>query len=255
MFRRRKRQNALDLGEVKTDRPQCAGHKLFVQPVGIVGAGDAIRAKRGGGWCDEHHLCQQAGGVHADGHGRGAGGGMNLFHGNRIDGRRGQRNHNMGREVKNSAVIEALSDAVRAYGVKRIAAEFGRTPASIYGELNPYGDQTKAKVSFDDAIEMIRLTGDTMPLKLAAASLGLTVSEKVVVPDKETVCEEIADDMEIYADFVRVCRDLSTSQADVRKVRDAVRREIDQTEKLAIKEREKRDARYASESNVREVRQ
>ena len=53
------------------------------------------------------------------------------------------------KQIRNTAVMEALSEAVRKYGIKKIAPELDKEPSSLYGELNPYGDQSKAKLSLE----------------------------------------------------------------------------------------------------------
>jgi hypothetical protein len=98
-------------------------------------------------------------------------------------------------EVQNPSVIERVQLAAQGYGIKRIAAELNKAPSTVYSELNPWGDRSKAKLGFEDAIEIMRLTGDYTPLVEAAASLGLAVVTESPVPDKSTSREEGADDL------------------------------------------------------------
>ena len=104
------------------------------------------------------------------------------------------------KQIRNTAVMEAMSEAVRKYGIKKIAPELDKEPSSLYGELNPYGDQSKAKLSLDDAIEAMRLTKNYAALELIAAELGMRVCPVDAMPDKEDVRDEMLDDTNSVAD-------------------------------------------------------
>lgn len=141
--------------------------------------------------------------------------------------------------IRNTAIIEAIQKACHSYGVKKIAAELDKQPSTLYGELNPWGGE-KAKLGLDDAIEIIRITGDATVLSLIAAELGYRLVSKNPHPDKTTVPEECCQDMEAYGKFVSVCNNPSSTEKEIRMARHEVAREIDETEDLAIEERRAR---------------
>ena len=113
------------------------------------------------------------------------------------------------KQIRNTAVMEVLSEDARAYGIKRLAPELDKEPSSLYGELNPYGDQGKAKMSFDDAIEAMRIMRRY---------------------DKEDVRDEMLDDCKLLREFHEAMRNGDHPNV-VRKIYNAIHNEIDQSMK------------------------
>lgn len=134
------------------------------------------------------------------------------------------------KQIRNTAVMESLSESARAYGIKRLAPELDKEPSSLYGELNPYGDQGKAKLSFDDAIEIMRITCRYAALELAANELSLRVCPADAIPDKEDVRDEMLDDCKLLRDFHEAMRNGDHPNV-VRKIFNAIHNEIDQSMK------------------------
>lgn len=134
------------------------------------------------------------------------------------------------RQIRNTAVMEALSEKVRAFGIKAAAPEVDKEPSSLYAELNPYGDQSKAKLSLDDSIELMRLVKDVSALELAAASLGYRLCPMHADPDKETVAEEIADIAEAFGKMSAACMNAATSQQTVHLLAAEVHQQVDEAE-------------------------
>ena len=132
------------------------------------------------------------------------------------------------KQIRNTAVMEALSESVRKYGIKKIAPELDKEPSSLYGELNPYGDQSKAKLSLDDAIEAMRLTKNYAALELIAAELGMRVCPVDSTPDKEDVRDEMLDDTNMLSDFHESIRREEHPNV-VRKFWTAIHNDIDQS--------------------------
>ena len=134
------------------------------------------------------------------------------------------------KQIRNTAVMEALSEDARAYGIKLLAPELDKEPSSLYGELNPYGDQSKAKLSFDDAIEAMRTMHKFTALELAANSLGLRACPMDAMPDKEDVRDEMLDDCKLLREFHEAMR-TGEHPNYVRKLFNAIHNELDQSMK------------------------
>lgn len=132
------------------------------------------------------------------------------------------------KQIRNTAVMEALSEDARAYGIKLLAPELDKEPSSLYGELNPYGDQSKAKLSFDDAIEAMRTMHKFTALELAANSLGLRACPMDAMPDKEDVRDEMLDDCKLLREFHEAIR-AGEHPNYVRKLFNAIHNELDQS--------------------------
>lgn len=96
-------------------------------------------------------------------------------------------------EIRTPAVIEALQQAAQKHGIKALAAELNKAPSTLYAELSPWGEPGKAKMGLDDALEIMRLTGDFTPLEIAASAAGYRLEPLAALPDKPTVAEEVAD--------------------------------------------------------------
>lgn len=134
------------------------------------------------------------------------------------------------KQIRNTAVMEALSEDARAYGIKLLAPELDKEPSSLYGELNPYGDQSKAKLSLDDAIEAMRTMHKFTALELAANSLGKRVCPMDAMPDKEDVRDEMLDDCKLLREFHEAIR-AGEHPNYVRKLFNAIHNELDQSMK------------------------
>ena len=132
------------------------------------------------------------------------------------------------KQIRNTAVMEALSEAVRKYGIKKVAPELDKEPSSLYGELSPYGDQSKAKLSLDDAIEAMRITGNYNALELIAGSFGLRLCPIDAMPDKDDVRDEMLDDANLLSEFHESIRRGDHPNV-VRKFHTAIHNEIDQS--------------------------
>lgn len=143
------------------------------------------------------------------------------------------------KQIRNTAVMEALSEDARAYGIKLLAPELDKEPSSLYGELNPYGDQSKAKLSFDDAIEAMRTMHKFTALELAANTLGLRACPMDVMPDKEDVRDEMLDDCKLLREFHEAIR-AGEHPNYVRKLFNAIHNELDQSMKAYDMQHERR---------------
>lgn len=143
------------------------------------------------------------------------------------------------KQIRNTAVMEALSEDARAYGIKLLAPELDKEPSSLYGELNPYGDQSKAKLSFDDAIEAMRTMHKYTALELAANSLGLRACPMDAMPDKEDVRDEMLDDCKLLREFHEAIR-AGEHPNYVRKLFNAIHNELDQSMKAYDIQHERR---------------
>ena len=144
------------------------------------------------------------------------------------------------KQIRNTAVMEALSEDARAYGIKLLAPELDKEPSSLYGELNPYGDQGKSKLSFDDAIEAMRTMHKFTALELAANSLGLRACPMDAMPDKEDVRDEMLDDCKLLREFHEAIR-AGGHPNYVRKLFNAIHNELDQSIKAYDMQHERRE--------------
>lgn len=145
-------------------------------------------------------------------------------------------------EIRTPAVIEALQYAAQAYGMKKLAPLLDKKPSTLYAELNPWGEQGKAKIGMDDAIEIMRITEDYTALELMAAELGFRLAAKDARPDKENVAEELCQDTQCIGEWARVCSAPDATETEVRRARQALAREADQTEALKVNEIKARGA-------------
>ena len=98
-------------------------------------------------------------------------------------------------EVQHPSIIEKTQQAAQSYGIKALAAELNRAPSTVYSELNPWGDRTKAKLGVEDWISIMQATGDFSAFVEAGIKLGLSVLVENPIPDKPTSREEGADDL------------------------------------------------------------
>lgn len=139
------------------------------------------------------------------------------------------------RKLQNRDAVEAIGASVMLYGIKKMATRLRKSESHLYGELNPGGDQRHAKLSFDDAIEILRLTKDPTGFQLALEDVGWHVVPADAVPDKATVAEESTDDVVELGNFTRVVNDPEATIKQVRKASMVLRQEIRQTEALKVK--------------------
>lgn len=146
----------------------------------------------------------------------------------------------MPRYIKNRAVMEVLSEAARAFDLKKIAPELDKLTGSLYAELNPYGEQGKGKLSLDDAIEVMRIIQDFTALELIAAEFGFHLVKKNACPDKLTVHEELVDDTRAIGRWADVCADPNATKTEVILARQELRNEIDETEVIKLRELEEK---------------
>lgn len=146
------------------------------------------------------------------------------------------------RKIRNEDILEALQRAAQAYGIKSLAPMLDKQPSTLYGELNPWGEPGKAKLGLLDAFEIMRITGDFTALELLAADSGFRLVCKSPDPDRETVAEEICQDTEKLGEWANVCGNPTSTEAQVRKARQNLAREVDQTEALKLKEIRERKA-------------
>ena len=140
------------------------------------------------------------------------------------------------RELQNPGIIEAFAAGVMAHGQEAGRKKLRKSKTSLYGEMNPNGDQKKAKLSVDDAVEATRVTGDVTWLSMVAEELGYSLIPNDATPDRGTVAEECTDDVIELGNFTRIVND---PEATIRQVRQAsldVRRDIRETEALKVKE-------------------
>ena len=137
--------------------------------------------------------------------------------------------------LQNPSVIEAVQQAAQAYGIRRVAAALDKAPSTIYSELNPWGDRQKAKLGLEDAAAIAELTGDVTAFALIANSLGYHLVPKTSAPDKETVAEELVDDLQGLGRWADVCTDPTASKAEVEREAAALVDEIIETKELKLR--------------------
>lgn len=143
------------------------------------------------------------------------------------------------RELQNPEVIEAMGAAVRAFGIKDVARRLRKNAGSLYAEISEVGDQRRAKLSLDDAIEATRIHGDATWLEMTASRLGFHLVPKHGDADKATVQEELCDDMMDLGRFTEVNSNPASTEKDIRRASKALRQNVRETEELAIEERRK----------------
>lgn len=139
-------------------------------------------------------------------------------------------------EIQKPSIIEHVQAAAQRYGIKVLAGELNKAPSTVYSELNPWGDRSKAKLGLEDAIEIMRITEDFSALELMAADLGFRLVVKEARPDKASVAEELCQDTQRMGEWARVCSDPKATETEVRRARQALAREADQTEALKVNE-------------------
>lgn len=105
-------------------------------------------------------------------------------------------------EMQNPSIIEAIQAPAQQYGIKRLAGELNKAPSTVYSELNPWGDRSKAKLGLEDALEIMRLTGDYTALHLAADQHGFKlIAKSGFTPDAPTMFEEFTQDHKALVEF------------------------------------------------------
>lgn len=147
------------------------------------------------------------------------------------------------RELQHPEVIEAMGSAVRAFGIKDVARRLRKTAGSLYAEISEVGDQRRAKLSLDDAIEATLIHRDATWLEMVASRLGFHLVPKHGNADKPTVQEELCDDMIDLGLFTEVCKNPASTEKDIRRASRSLRQNVRETEELAIEVRRTASAR------------
>lgn len=137
-------------------------------------------------------------------------------------------------EIRNRPVIEAVQRAAQAHGLKALAPMLDKKPSTLYAELNPWSEPGKAKLGFDDALEIMRITDDFAGLELAASALGFRLVRKDPVPGGRSVAEELGHDTQRLGEWARIVMDPDATEPEVRLARQALAHEADETEALKI---------------------
>lgn len=131
-------------------------------------------------------------------------------------------------EIRNPAIIEAIQQAAQRRGIKAVAAHLDKRPSTLYGELSPWPEPGKAKLGLDDALEIMRLTGDHSGLVLMAQALGYRLISLSVTPDHDDVRDEMLDDASKVGLFHTLVREKAPVPVVVKAHQDA-HRELDET--------------------------
>ncbi len=85
----------------------------------------------------------------------------------------------MSQKVSHQEIMEVLQDTAHKYGAKKMAAEIGKAPSTLYAEINPY--QYKAsdddrvprhKLGLEDAMAIMDISGDYAALHRMCAAHG-----------------------------------------------------------------------------------
>lgn len=132
-------------------------------------------------------------------------------------------------DIRNPSIIEALQKSAQHFGLKALAPLLDKRPSTLYGELSPYAEQGKAKLGLDDALEIMRLTGDHTALMLIAAAFGYRLEAAHACPDHFDVRDECLDDAQKLADFHRLARDPEVPPQVLCKAAQAVHDDVDET--------------------------
>lgn len=147
------------------------------------------------------------------------------------------------RELQHPDIIEAMGSAVRAFGIKDVALRLRKSAGSLYAEISEVGDQRRAKLSLDDAIEATLIHGNTTWLEMVASRVGCHLVPKHGKADKATVQEELCDDMMDLGNFTEVCNNPASTEKDIRRASKSLRQNVRETEELAIEVRRTANAR------------
>lgn len=132
-------------------------------------------------------------------------------------------------DIRNPSIIEALQKSAQHFGLKSLAPLLDKRPSTLYGELSPYAEPGKSKLGLDDALEIMRLTGDHTALVLIAAAFGYRLEAAHVCPDHTDVRDECLDDAQKLADFHRLARDPEVPPPALRKVAQLVHNDVEET--------------------------
>lgn len=131
-------------------------------------------------------------------------------------------------EIRKPFIIEAVQKAAQAHGIKAVAAHLDKRPSTLYGELSPWPEPGKAKLGLDDALEIMRLSGDHTALALMAESLGYRLESVRVTPDHDDIRDEMLDDTSRVGLFHTLMREGAAVPVVVQACHDA-HRELDET--------------------------
>lgn len=151
-----------------------------------------------------------------------------IFHDINISGALRRRNEKNMSDITFPAVVKAIQEAAQAYGVAEMAGQMDMKPSSLYNALNPWGDRGTAKLGLEQALFIMRETGNTSAFVLMAAELGFRVVPVIAVPDHQDTREEMLDDNNMLTDFHAAIRN-GASLMVVQAKAAAAHRDIDET--------------------------
>ena len=153
-----------------------------------------------------------------------------------------QRNEKDMSDLTFPAVVEAVQKAAHTYGMAKLAAKMDMKPSSLYNALNPWGDRGTAKLGLEQALFIMRETGDPSAFILMAAELGFRVVPVVAVPDHPDTRDEMLDDHSMLAKFHAAIRNGESLMA-VQMKASAAHKEIDETAEQYSRELKKKEMR------------
>ena len=131
-------------------------------------------------------------------------------------------------EIRKPHIIEAIQAAAQGHGIKTVAAHLDKRPSTLYAELSPWPEPGKAKLGLDDALEIMRLTGNHSGLVLMAEELGYRLESADTHPDHDDVRDEMLDDVSRVALFHTLMREGAAVPVVVQACQEA-HRELDET--------------------------
>lgn len=140
------------------------------------------------------------------------------------------------------AVVEAIQKAAHKYGVAEMAGQMDMKPSSLYNALNPWGDRGTAKLGLEQALFIMRETGDHGAFLLMAAELGFRAIPLVAIPDHPDTREEMLDDNNMLTNFHAAIRNGESLMA-VQKKAAAAHKDIDETVEQYRRELAKQEVR------------
>lgn len=108
-------------------------------------------------------------------------------------------------------LIALFHEAAEAYPgkTKALAGDLDKRPSTLFDELNPALQKTgQGKLGAEDALEIMRLTGDNRPLEYMAAHLGFTLRPMTEhLPDGKDMAHECLQGLLAVAKFAEAARD------------------------------------------------
>ena len=139
--------------------------------------------------------------------------------------------------VQNPAIIEAFQKPAHAYGVPKLAEALDMAPSSVYSILNPWGNREKHKLGIEEAIVMTERHGSMRGWKAIAAYFNCELVPLCASPNKDTVFEELAEDLVCAGRFAEVCSSPLSSMQEVTEAAENLIDEIHQTVELFRKKK------------------